>query len=60
MLEENIKDIHKEFDLAKKTIFTRKDGLKFKKAKRRWIFGKVHLTMTMTKTALRPGRRLKN
>ena len=37
VLKENIKNIHKEFDFAKKMIFTCKDGLKFKKAKQSWI-----------------------
>ena len=37
VLKENIKNIHKKFDFAKKMIFTCKDGLKFKKAKQSWI-----------------------
>ena len=37
MLEENIKNIHKEFDFSKKMIFTDEDRREFKEATHCWI-----------------------
>ena len=39
MLEKDLRKIHKEFDFAKKMIFTWENGKEFEKAENCWICG---------------------